>query len=153
MELNKRLVGVVENNTVKNDLENILVYPNTKYFNYCFPKANNNLKEIFNTWDRFINNSINEGHSHFAITINITNMICSGKYDEDKGKIYWRDEFKDILKMHPIEIPIHDVYQDAYHKTKYSEFRSIQNSLLNYCSNDNLLEYIDTIMSYTNATT
>jgi hypothetical protein len=43
---------------------------NNRCFNYSFLKPNN-LKEILNSWDYFIDNSINSGDSHFAITINI----------------------------------------------------------------------------------
>ncbi len=59
--------------------------------NYSFKKPNN-LKEIYNTWDLFIDWSLNNGNSHIAFTINIP----KNNYFDDLV------HFKDILKMHPI---------------------------------------------------
>lgn len=143
------------NNILQRELKLRLIHERTDYFNYCFPRGNNNLKEIFNTWDRFINNSLNNGHSHFSITINLNNMLMFGKcYPNDNGeKTYWKDVYKNILKMHPIEVPIYNLQQDLYNSTKYSKFCNLQDNLFNYCCDDNLYDYVNTIMSYTNATT
>ena len=59
--------------------------------NYSFEKPNN-LKEIYNAWDVFINWSIEEGNSHIAFTMNINdikNNICVNDYTN-------------LLKLHPI---------------------------------------------------
>jgi hypothetical protein len=75
------------NNILQRELKLRLIHERTDYFNYCFPRGNNNLKEIFNTWDIFINNSLNNGHSHFSITINLNNMLMFGKcYPNDNGE-------------------------------------------------------------------
>lgn len=130
-------VIVVDNIKPENRLENVLVYPNTTYFNYCFPKNNNNLKEIFNSWDILINDSINEGHSHFSFTINLTEQILI-------------EEYTKILTMHPIEIPLEDISQEDYGKTNYDKYLSLQHNLHFYRLdiNGSIPYYLDTIISY-----
>jgi len=97
--MNRNIFHIWKNITLDNKLN---FYKNTKKTtkeltifepdlccNYSFEKPNN-LKEIYNTWDVFIDWSINDGNSHIAFTINIP------KNSEE------REEFKDILKLHPI---------------------------------------------------
>jgi len=53
----------------KNDM---VVFDKNMGCNHSFKKPNN-LKEIYNAWDKFIDLSLNQGNSHTAFTINITN--------------------------------------------------------------------------------
>ena len=80
--------------------------------NHSFKKPNN-LKEIYNVWDVFIDWSLKLGNSHIAITINIPN---NKEYQEDP----WLCEFKDVLKMHPISKDSEEY--DEYIRLKHSLF-------------------------------
>ena len=67
-------------------------------FNYSYYKGNNNLKEIFNAWNIFIDQSINYGNSHFAITINIPDSFNYKKYSKyilKKKPVYFSKEYRD----------------------------------------------------------
>jgi hypothetical protein len=79
-------------------------------------KKPNNLKEIYNSWDIFINWSINNGNSHLSFTINLPPIniknyfLVNGKYyvKDEHGNLHYADYFyfynncKNILKLHPI---------------------------------------------------
>jgi hypothetical protein len=98
---------VVDNNVLsKSDDFYDDTYKETTCFNYCFPKGNNNLREIFNKWDVFINDSINIGQSHFAITINLPDIIPSNCTTSI------RQEYTNVLKMHPFEVLKKNKYED-----------------------------------------
>jgi len=78
-------------------------------FNYSY-KSKNNLKEIFNAWDIFIDESMNSGNSHFAITINIPDSF------RDK------EDYKDLLKNKPI-------YFSERDKKDYNYFEDLSHGL------------------------
>ena len=60
--------------------------------NHSFKKPNN-LKGIYNAWDNFIDLSLNQGNSHIAFTINITDW-CG----------FVSQEHINVLKLHPISV-------------------------------------------------
>ena len=72
----------------------ITLYKETSY-NYSFI-GENNLKEIYNEWDLFIDWSENIGNSHYAFTIN---------YPSNKihKKMFYINTFRNILALHPLE--------------------------------------------------
>ena len=72
----------------------ITLYKETSY-NYSFI-GENNLKEIYNEWDLFIDWSENIGNSHYAFTIN---------YPSDKihKRMFLTNTFRNILALHPLE--------------------------------------------------
>ena len=78
-------------------------------FNYSY-KSKNNLKEIFNAWDIFIDESMNSGNSHFAITINIPDSFRDKK------------DYKDLLKNKPI-------YFSERDKKDYNYFEDLSDGL------------------------
>ena len=61
--------------------------------NHSFKKPNN-LKEIYNAWDKFIDLSLNQGNSHIAFTINLV----------DWDGYECKEEYTNILKIHPISV-------------------------------------------------
>lgn len=71
----------------------IIVKPTS--YNYDF-KKNNNLKEIYNQWDIFIDWSINQGNSHYSFTINYPN-------NDIHNLFYYTDIYKNVLKLHPLD--------------------------------------------------
>ena len=73
----------------KNDM---VVFDENMGCNHSFKKPNN-LKEIYNAWDKFIDLSLNQGNSHIAFTINITSWY--GFVDQ---------EHINVLRMHPISV-------------------------------------------------
>ena len=102
-------------------------------------KKPNNLKEIYNSWDVFINWSINNGNSHLAFTINLPPInyndcfLINGKYytKDDDGNLHYNDYFyfynscKDILKLHPIN-------KNTENFKKYNSIKSDLFSELSY---------------------
>tara|TARA_B110000977_G_C10839231_1_gene401288 strand:+ start:127 stop:429 length:303 start_codon:yes stop_codon:yes gene_type:complete len=89
-----------------------IVYKNSDQetcFDYSY-KSKNNLKEIFNAWDFFIDESVNSGNSHFSITINIPDSFRDKKY------------FKDLLKNKPIYFSERDT-------KNYDDFECLSNNL------------------------
>ena len=72
---------------------NIQKIKKTAYnYNYI---GENNLKNIYNQWDLFLNLSLSEGNSHYAFTINYPN--------EEIHKLYnYEPVLKNILNIHPI---------------------------------------------------
>ena len=82
--------------------KDIILYKETSY-NYNFI-GGNNLKEIYNEWDLFIDWSENIGNSHYAFTINYPS-------DENHKKSFYCNTYKNLLGLHPIgknESIIHD---------------------------------------------
>lgn len=92
--------------------------------NYSFEKPNN-LKEIFNAWDIFINWSINNGNSHIAFTINL-----------DKNDPKRINCFTNLLKLHPITL----------NSEKHQDFIDLRNYL--FCDNNELYSYFSEISTY-----
>lgn len=77
--------------------------------NHSFKKPNN-LKEIYNAWDVFIDWSLNKGNSHIAFTINIPNNL---------ENLLDLINYSNILKMHPIDI----------NSKKYQDYNCKKNGL------------------------
>ncbi len=55
-----------------NNKNNIVLFDKNMCCNHSFTTPNN-LKQIYNSWDKFIDYSINQGNSHIAFTINGVN--------------------------------------------------------------------------------
>ena len=72
----------------------IILYKETSH-NYNFI-GENNLKEIYNEWDLFINWSENIGNSHYAFTVNYPN-------DKIHKKMFYINTYRNILALHPLE--------------------------------------------------
>lgn len=117
------------NNNVKNDTvfnsENCCIVKNKIYtdvkcsfltaHNHDFTGLNN-LKEIYNQWDLFINWSLNLGNSHYSFTINFP-------YDNKYTKNSYHNVIKDVLKVHPITKD-GPVFWNNY---KYGDFLELEN--------------------------
>ena len=83
-----------------NNKNDIVLFDKNMGCNHSFKKPNN-LKEIYNAWDQFIDLSLNQGNSHIAFTINIDDL---------------EKEHVNILKMHPIGVGSEkwDIYSNLY---------------------------------------
>jgi hypothetical protein len=85
-------------------------------YNYNY-NGENNLKEIYNQWDLFINWSLDNGNSHYAFTINYPN--------EQINKLYnYEPLFKNILNIHPISK--NEEIINPYNNNKYNDFDDLR---------------------------
>ena len=94
---------------------NIQKIKKTAYnYNYI---GENNLKNIYNQWDLFLNLSLSEGNSHYAFTINYPN--------EEIHKLYnYEPVLKNILNIHPIS-KNEEIINPIYNK-KYNDFDDLR---------------------------
>lgn len=106
-------------------------------YNYSF-KNENNLKEIYNKWDIFIDWSLNQGNSHFAFTINYPN-------DEIHEFQYCEKTFKDILKIHPISKDDH-IFNLNYKRYSINEFYNFDHLECDFKSDDSWWYDIDAFL-------
>jgi hypothetical protein len=112
--------------------QKIILFNTNTCCNYSFKKPNN-LKEIYNAWDLFIDWSLNNGNSHIAFTINIpqNNPFNDLEY------------FKDILKMHPI----------YFNTENYENYTDLKNTLFRdpstmlFCFRDDI-HYFNKLLSW-----
>lgn len=94
---------------------NIQKIKKTAYnYNYI---GENNLKNIYNQWDLFLNLSLSEGNSHYAFTINYPN--------EEIHKLYnYEPIFKNILNIHPISK--NEEIINPFNNKKYNDFDDLR---------------------------
>lgn len=89
-------------------------------YNFSF-KGKNNLKEIYNQWDIFIDWSLNQGNSHYSFTINYP-------VDEIQKLSYCLNSYKNILKLHPLDK--NESFYFGKHNDKYENFELLENSFI-----------------------
>jgi hypothetical protein len=121
----KTLIKISKNSYSNyNNIDEMVIFDSSICCNYSFEKPNN-LKEIFNSWDVFINWSLNSGNSHLAFTINL-----------NKNDLNYINYFTNILKLHPIPLG----------SEKHNDFIDLRNLL--FSDNHELYLYLSEISTF-----
>lgn len=120
--------------------KDLIPFKNVSY-NYSFI-GKNNLKEIYNQWDLYINWSINQGNSHYSFTINFPNST-------DYHKLSNFETYKNILNLKPLSKEEPFNYGSDFNCT-YSNFKELENS---FFSSNTWWEDVHSLLAYQNLTT